>query len=194
MPSPTDPTRSIQPRGPSAPPEGCNRGCPQLRLLHGSRPFWAPRSRSRRSRIGPNLTRSRGSLPVRVRNRCPMVTPKDTGVFWPGSRSECEQAENQGKRGKFAEFSGESANGRSGAALTSRPKCSTGRREWLPIGHRTRTNFSRCSENQGLSCGCSQCPMVPGRDHERISSKSVRQPFAVNTAENAHAGTAGTRC
>ena len=27
------------------------------------------------------LTRSRGSLPVRVRNRCPMVTPKDTGVF-----------------------------------------------------------------------------------------------------------------
>ena len=38
----------------------CNSGCPQLLVLHGSRPFWAPKSRSRRSRIGPNCTQVGG--------------------------------------------------------------------------------------------------------------------------------------
>ena len=56
----------------------------------------------------------------------------ETGEELPGSRSECEQAENQGRRGKCAEFSAEFANCRLGAELTSRPNCSSGRQEWLP--------------------------------------------------------------
>ena len=70
-------------------------------------------------------------------------------------------------------------------ALTAAAKRSRQPEEWLLIGHRFRTRFSHGSENQGLRCSCSQCPMVPGRDHERISVESVREALGVNTAEKA---------
>ncbi len=75
------------------------------------------------------------SLPVRVRNRCLTGTPKDTGVFSMGSQVECEQGENWARARNPAEFSGESANGGSGAELSRRPECSIFRPDWLPMGH-----------------------------------------------------------
>ena len=129
------------------------------------------------------LTRSRGSLPVRVRNRCPMVPPAETGLCPPVLRSSANRQRMEPRAGPPAQGRGvQRGNGQATrmvrsqvcVKLSSGGKCSRRRRRWLPIGHRFRTRFSRWSENQGLSCGCSQCPMVPGRDHELSCVNSGR--------------------
>ena len=85
------------------------------------------------------LTRSRPSLPARVRKRCPKQLPKDTARFGPGIRSQCERAENRAQQRNCAEFSEESADGRAQAAFSSGAECSLGRRGWLPIVGGART-------------------------------------------------------
>ena len=53
-----------------------------------------------------------------------------------------------------------------GPALTTATNRSRQTTRWLPIGHRTRTDFSRGTENQGVRCGCSLLGAVPGRDYK----------------------------
>jgi predicted nucleic acid-binding Zn ribbon protein len=61
--------------------------------------------------------------------------------------------------------------------------CSTGLKEWLPGGHRTRTRFSRWSENQGLARSVRDREWWPDAVTNSSSVNCVRVLKVANSAE-----------
>src|ERR1700738_1574538 len=64
----------------------------------------------------------------------------------------------------------------------------------LPIGHRFRTDFSRWSENQGLTRFVSDRERCPNAITNSLCVNRVRVSQLVNTIESMRVVRAGTRC
>ena len=107
--------------------------------------------------------------PVRVR------TGRESGWTWRRQR-------------KCAEFRAETARRRSwvscAAVLSAGDRCSTEQEEWLPRGHRFRTDFSRWSENQALARFVRDREWCPVAITNSLCVNCVRVTAGVNTAEN----------
>jgi hypothetical protein len=103
--------------------------------------------------------------------------PKGHRGLVTGVRSVCEQAENQGRSAKCADYRAEPPDGGRRAELSTAAECSRLPKEWLPIGHRFRTlSLSGC-ENQGLARVVRDAEPDPTRKCEHFLQIE-------NTAEN----------
>jgi hypothetical protein len=103
-------------------------------------------------------------------------------------RTGRESGRRAGSQRKPAEFRAEAANGRSSQAearvLSASARCSTEQEEWLPRGHRFRTDFSPWSENQALARFVRDREWCPDAITNSLCVNHVRVSRRVNTRES----------
>ena len=142
-----------------------------MESISGTSAFWSEAHSANADAGNPGSSRDGGDVGnVRVLSRIGGVLPSQEA-------SSASAQRPAGRRGRLCACAAP-------GPYPSRVRCSTDQEEWLPRGHRSRTDFSRGSENQPVARFVRDREWCPDAFTNSLCVNRVRVSRMLNTAES----------